>query len=270
MTAHETVIREEEGTTQTVQPEPEGSGKVQASRPDPTTAAILGGQERTEGQSQRLEDGRSGVAVELVRLDEVGDLVARILWLADPDNMQARKDEAYAEFARKQRVEAGEEEEPEQEYTTTEMGEGIQVRTPVLRSRKVGPTERLQGQIARIGGPTESYNWSASLVTPGPLVGLNRGFNYARYKGYLENMKEGKWWTTPDPVAITTEGQIINGQHRLAAALDVPWEEAEQEAIPFLVVVWGIDKRAALLMDEAKRNPNDRRDIALKFAEAVG
>jgi hypothetical protein len=33
-----------------------------------------------------------------------------------------------------------------------------------------------------------------------------------------------------------------------------------------LVVVTGVERRAALLMDEARRTTNDRRKIGMKFA----
>jgi len=37
---------------------------------------------------------------------------------------------------------------------------------------------------------------------------------------------------------------------------------------PQFVVVWGVDKRAAILMDEARRTTTDRRDIAMRFARS--
>jgi hypothetical protein len=96
---------------------------------------------------------------------------------------------------------------------------------------------------------------------------LNRDVNINRVQGYRNTMWQKEWWFTPDPVVVTDEGDIINGQHRLLAA-----EEAEIEGpdAPKFVVVWGVDKRVAILVDEARRTANDRRDIALRYAAATG
>lgn len=96
------------------------------------------------------------------------------------------------------------------------------------------------------------------------LSDLNRPISYARTELYQEEMQSGRWHFTPDPVVITEEGYVINGQHRLGAADAVDWSEVE--AIPHFLVVWGVNKKAALLMDEAKRSTEDRRQIALNYA----
>jgi hypothetical protein len=116
---------------------------------------------------------------------------------------------------------------------------------------------------------------------------LNRDVNENRTEGYARAMEKGDWWFTPDPITITDAGEIINGQHRLLAAECVltgestvkertpigpydrplvPWEDADA---PSFVVVWGVDKRAAILMDEARRTATDRRDIAIRYAKAA-
>ncbi len=104
------------------------------------------------------------------------------------------------------------------------------------------------------------------------LGDLNRDVNDARVAEYETAMNEGKWWFTPDPIVVSTEGAIINGQHRLLAvehALMLWQEKKNPEFVPpQFVVVWNVDKKAALLMDEARRTANDRRNIALRFAAA--
>lgn len=98
------------------------------------------------------------------------------------------------------------------------------------------------------------------------LTDLNREFSFARYALYLEEMAAGRWYDSADPIVITEDGYIVNGQHRLVAASRVEWEGDE---IPQFVVVSGVNKKAALLMDEAARSKDDRRHIALRFADVV-
>jgi hypothetical protein len=98
------------------------------------------------------------------------------------------------------------------------------------------------------------------------LSDLNRPISRARTDLYAEEMEAGRWYFTPDPIVITDEGYVVNGQHRLAAADAVDWSEAGE--VPQFLVVWGVDKKTALLMDEAKRSADDRRHIALSYATA--
>ena len=83
----------------------------------------------------------------------------------------------------------------------------------------------------------------------------------------MVEMQNGRWWMfSPDPIVVTEKGQILNGQHRLLAASHVDW--SEHEAPPVFLVVWGVDKRVAVMMDEAKRSTRDRRRIAFGLADA--
>jgi hypothetical protein len=99
------------------------------------------------------------------------------------------------------------------------------------------------------------------------LTEINRDIQRGRLEAYADEMVAGRWRFSPDPIVVTEDGYIINGQHRLAAASLVVWEEGD--TVPEFLVVWGIDKRAALMMDEATRTPKDRRKIALGFAGTV-
>ncbi len=99
---------------------------------------------------------------------------------------------------------------------------------------------------------------------------LNRNVNQSRVLAYWTDMQDGKWWFTPDPVVVTDDGSIINGQHRLLAVEGaLGRDELTDENAPSFVVVWGVDKRAAILMDEARRTTSDRRDITIRFASAA-
>jgi len=101
------------------------------------------------------------------------------------------------------------------------------------------------------------------------LGGLNRDINAGRVTTYGTDMEKGKWWFTPDPIVVTDTGEIINGQHRLLAVERALAEgQMKDDAAPSFVVVWNVDKKAAILMDEARRTATDRRDIAVRFAGA--
>lgn len=145
------------------------------------------------------------------------------------------------------------------------------------------------------GWPRLAWQLHVLLDTGGPYVGeseiprdLNRDLSDARVTGYLEDMLHARWWDSPDPICVTPQGVVINGQHRVAAALKASpksnWmadygEEpfkgeggyfdwtADYEAIPSFVVVWDVEPKAALLMDEARRSTDDRRSIAVRYAE---
>jgi hypothetical protein len=117
----------------------------------------------------------------------------------------------------------------------------------------------------------------------------NRDLNEHRADEYAGAMAAGEWWFTPVPIVFSTDGYVLNGQHRLVALLTLlksdHWRaesfrsgrtiragmnepmprNAEREPIQF-VVVTGVERRAALLMDEARRTANDRRKIGMKFA----
>ena len=116
--------------------------------------------------------------------------------------------------------------------------------------------------------PAYSAGWLVAGHDGGPggkLGGLNRSINWPRVEGYRKDMQIGRWHFSPDPIVFSTDGAVLNGQHRIAAAL----LGNTIDDFPSFVVIRGVDKKAALLMDEAKRSPNDRRDIALRFAESI-
>jgi hypothetical protein len=99
---------------------------------------------------------------------------------------------------------------------------------------------------------------------------LNRDVSDSRVDEYYTAMLKGTWWFTPDPVVVTDDGYIINGQHRLIAAEKLADIDKEgSRTPPTFVVVWGVDKKAALLMDEAKRSADDRRSIAVRYATSM-
>jgi len=124
------------------------------------------------------------------------------------------------------------------------------------------------GQIAALNAKNLAIAFNSIQFYLGKL---NRDVNQSRVDAYGADMQAGRWWFTPDPIVVTDEGNIINGQHRLLAVEQYAFRKRDELAagtFPQFVVVWGVDKRAAILMDEARRSATDRRDIALRFAAA--
>jgi len=72
---------------------------------------------------------------------------------------------------------------------------------------------------------TNVYN---SAIAPhiGPL---NRSVVASRVDEYKWKMLGGSWWFTPDPIVVTNEGHIINGQHRLLAAEELVESDFKEE-----------------------------------------
>lgn len=118
--------------------------------------------------------------------------------------------------------------------------------------------------------------------------------NVKRVEKYLNAMLNNEWILTPDAIAVTANGLVINGQHRLEAArryaeridhlvnkeLKAHSEELkadpERESVfrkdlsaampwPRFIIAWNMDPGAAILMDEAYRSPADRRAIARRY-----
>lgn len=71
----------------------------------------------------------------------------------------------------------------------------------------------------------------------------NRPLNPHRVARYSEDMKNGNWRITGDPVRFGTTGKLLDGQHRLWACM-----EAE---VPFQSVVFtGVSEGAQMVMDQ--------------------
>lgn len=68
----------------------------------------------------------------------------------------------------------------------------------------------------------------------------------ASVRRYAAMMEAGEWRVTSDAVAIDVKGNVINGQHRLAAVV------LAGKAVPF-VILYGTDPDAFDVMDNGKR-----------------
>jgi hypothetical protein len=173
------------------------------------------------------------IKIELISADKAGEILERTLKIRDPELWQTRRRNAAKARA---------------------------------RARKEGaPVRRAGWQPVRMN----MGNGQVIERRPMEMLGLgdlNRPISSARADLYLEEMQADRWYFSPDPVVISEQGYVINGQHRLVAADAVDWSKVAE--IPRFLVVWGADKKTALLMDEAKRSTTDRREIALGYARA--
>ncbi len=96
---------------------------------------------------------------------------------------------------------------------------------------------------------------------------LNREIRIDRVEKYETEMAEGKWVTLlSDPITITPEGHVTNGQHRLAAAHFVTTQKRWMNDPEFLVV-WGVDPMEALYADGSHRTAVDEKTIAVKLVK---
>jgi hypothetical protein len=174
------------------------------------------------------------IKVELVSADKAGEILERALKIRNPELWQTRRKNAAKQKAKARR-----------------QGKPLPLVSRWTPSKMhIGDGRRLEHNPMQTLG----------------LTNLNRPISFARSDLYAEEMEAGRWYFTPDPIVITDEGHVINGQHRLGAADAIDWSQADE--VPQFLVVWGVDKRSALLMDEAKRSADDRRHIALGYATA--
>lgn len=92
----------------------------------------------------------------------------------------------------------------------------------------------------------------------------NREIRKQRVEEYAEEMTAGRWHDLySDPITITDDGHVLNGQHRIAAAEWVDWNEIEND--PAFLVVWGADPSEALHADGSRRTERDETTIATKL-----
>jgi hypothetical protein len=92
----------------------------------------------------------------------------------------------------------------------------------------------------------------------------NRPLRAGQVKRYAELMESGEWITSPDAIAFDSDGRLINGQHRLKAAVlaDEPIEDAlVASGLPtsaFKIADMGAKRTAAdVLHIEGFRHPQE-------------
>jgi hypothetical protein len=67
------------------------------------------------------------------------------------------------------------------------------------------------------------------LRNPNTSETLNRDMRPQHVDAYAEEMPAGRWRDSSDPISITADGHVLNGQHRLAAASKVDWANVEND-----------------------------------------
>ncbi len=95
----------------------------------------------------------------------------------------------------------------------------------------------------------------------------NRDIRPERVKKYSDAMVRGQWRTLlSDPIAITSDGQVVNGQHRLAALDLLEWDGSDDDGAFQFLVVWDVDPSEAQFADESHRTARDQATIARKLS----
>jgi hypothetical protein len=135
---------------------------------------------------------------------------------------------------------------------------GQQVRLQMPERPK--PRAWSYGSYERFMGSTSHAQQHGLLANPA----FNREIRPQRVEEYAKTMEAGEWHDLlSDPITITSDGHVLNGQHRLAAASGVDWSKAEND--PLFLVVWNVDPHEALYADGSRRTPNDEKTIASKL-----
>jgi hypothetical protein len=122
------------------------------------------------------------------------------------------------------------------------------------------PTPPTYG-VWRYSGYERDYHAYQTGMLANPAV--NREILPRRVESYVKQMRAGEWRDLlSDPITITDEGHVVNGQHRLAAISQVDWDDVEND--PRFMVIFGVAAEEALLTDSSKRTGRDHTVIATK------
>lgn len=114
---------------------------------------------------------------------------------------------------------------------------------------------------SRSGGYTR-YAQNAGLLAHSRF---NREIRNRDVDKYAKSMQGGHWNDLlSDPITITDDGQVVNGQHRLAAASKVDWQKVSYD--PLFLVVWNVAPEEALHADLSSRTAKEQATIAAKTA----
>lgn len=109
----------------------------------------------------------------------------------------------------------------------------------------ISTDSRITHSVVMVDSPTAG-NWLAKNVG-------NRPVRQIVVERYRSDMAAGRWTFAGDPIRFDTGGRLLDGQHRLAALVELPGM-----AIPMLVVR-GLPNESQGVMDQgAKRTPGDQ------------
>lgn len=84
----------------------------------------------------------------------------------------------------------------------------------------------------------------------------NRPIRQTVVAKYKADMRAGRWLMAGDPIRFNVDGDLVDGQHRLSAMVEIP-----ELALPFLVIR-GLPVDAQSVMDQGiKRSAGDQLDL---------
>lgn len=142
---------------------------------------------------------------------------------------------------------------------------------------------KISDEFSTVWGFWRRHRDSVGVIHPATQRGLlanpsfNRELRMDRVDKYVVDMQQGKWVDLlSDPIAITEDGHVLNGQHRLAAIADclipVRLERGRKSTPPGMkgtdpafLVIWGVDPAEALYADGSHRTATDEKTIARKL-----
>jgi len=97
-----------------------------------------------------------------------------------------------------------------------------------------------EGQVSpKIPGSKEEAEMAIVEITPSlaeewlKFNRMNRKVREGRVDRYADQMRDGEWMVSPDAIAFSYTGKLINGQHRLKAITQLDSEESVQCLVAF-------------------------------------
>ena len=206
---------------------------------------------------------------EIVKASELeSKVVQKIFEIRDPEAMPAYRAELRKYHRRRGMRSEG-------TFKTTLMGFDVEKKTgyqvsvhgeTVVVPRPKNPSQRAYVHM--------TYDRSSGFTSKAQTLGLladslyNRDIRPERVNEYAEIMDKGEWHDLlSDPIAITDDGQVVNGQHRLAAVEMIDWQNTPVD--PLFLVIWGVAPSEAMYADGSRRTKRDERTIARKLMAPV-
>lgn len=201
---------------------------------------------------------------EIIKASEIGELLVGILELRQPGTLKA-----YEKALRK--YERALERGGHKEVAVRTGYYGIE-KTGYNRITETGEAEFIE----RPRRPTpmaywrQHYSRDGSFTTHARNCGFladaqyNRDILPRRVEEYVAEMAAGRWRDLlSDPISITASGQVLNGQHRIAAASQVDWSQVDND--PAFLVIWNVEPYEAHFADGSRRTDRDEKVIAGKL-----
>ena len=207
-----------------------------------------------------------GTGTEVVHASAIDDLCLRLLELREPGTL-AKHDKELARYERDLARGGHKEVEIKEAYgsliSRTEdslgyviVGKDGQAQN-VKRPMKPSPRAYLRMRYSRSSGYTDHARTLGLLAEPR----FNRELRDDRVSQYAAEMKAGRWQDLlSGPLSVTSDGQVLNGQHRIAAASLVDWSEVAND--PAFLVIWNVAPVEAHFADGSRRTPRDEKLIA--------